>query len=831
MNRSWSSAGQVSQRKDDRTETLNPLVDVDHDDGSEDDETKGDFDSSIHLPRPFQLLLVCRRFADASIPSLWRNLVFHGQDTYQMQSLISTLSMDDGLSDHQTDKRQSPYGLGKVGELNEEMEYSDGEGGGEIGQVSQVQDTTESYAGVANNGPAGGPAHQSDDRPNQRQPAEEYGAKSSWIETWKQFRFQGSSTGSHKSNKIEISPKPSGYPWTSAAGADGGDRTRASRIRSSSLSSPSSHMKRHQPRWSYQRYVRRVVLNFAHPQASPQMFVKVLECLQRCCPNQIIALDVHANEKMRSTGSERPEELERLFGSGFSKLRYLRLQGGFVDNQLLYALIKGLSSPNLTSSSASGSSGFETPEYSIPPAHSMTPCRLSQVFLGPGSVTDSAVEKLIAAAGHSLEVFAVTSCVDVGGGALADLLTQCPKLRVIGFHRSLARDRELLEGLGIEVGVPGTSHLSFHSNDQTVQGISSTFGTVENQPGPPPPRIIRKKIVAPLERLELGMVKLTRIGIAEILKGTCSTLRFLALEKQHFSEEFLTEVITPFCPQLEGLYFDDPKHLQRQQQQMQGLGFSAGRRGAHLPNCRFEFGRARRTFYSDPSRTTQRKPSPQPQPQQQEQHSTNRSFGKEFLERRQGSVRFKAQSKVSAWLGETSTEEWVEYGDCALWTNAASPSVSFENGGPNSGTGHGTMAYQHPRRQPLPLHHVYHNPMFMASTSTARFNPHNPNNNDIGADQHHHHYQYNSFLGEYDDVLEGNRVARTTIENVLQTLQHLVAFTVMQLDFIQESQGLSELRTMMRQDEAWVQSAGFRALKLFYVCLFLSTIYFGTLRW
>ncbi|KAF9284552.1 hypothetical protein BGZ68_004619 [Mortierella alpina] len=207
------------------------------------------------------------------------------------------------------------------------------------------------------------------------------------------------------------------------------------------------------------------------------MLVRVLECIQsRCGDPQIQALDLHANEKMRASelGLDTAAELDRLFGGQhFTGLQYLRLQGGFVDNQLLGALIKALSVP--------------------PVVGSCQPCRLSQVFLGPGSVTDSAIEKLIAVAGHSLEVFTVTSCVDVGGGAMASLLTKCPKLRVLGVHKSLACDKELLAGLRIDTAMGSGS---LETSPDQARGL--------------------KAIIAPLERLELGTVKLTIVGVTEI---------------------------------------------------------------------------------------------------------------------------------------------------------------------------------------------------------------------------------------------------------------------------------------------------------------------------
>ncbi|KAG0219093.1 hypothetical protein BGX31_011414 [Mortierella sp. GBA43] len=712
------------------------------DNGSKEDTLGDEFDSAVHLPGPFYLLLVNKRFADAAIPSLWRNIVFHGQDAFQIESLISTLSS--GRQDDDDDQGQMPFGLGKVKELNEdENDDSDKRIQVKLDRVleavfiprdSQIQQDGNPLSAL--------------------------------------FHKQQQQQQRHNVQGIRIPTEPK---------------------------EPDDHQ--HWLEWLDSFPPRHPLIVFTHKALSTK--VVVLECLQQCCPDQILALDVHVNEKMKSTGFAKPEEMERLFGSGFSALRYLRLQGGFVDNQLLYALIKGLSSPKFADPAPS-TARLEKGRYAIPPTPSITLCRLSQVFLGPGSVTDSAVEKLIGVAGHSLEVFVVTSCVDVGGGTLADLLTKCPKLRVIGFHRSLARDRELLEGLGIEVDPPATL-----LPGQTIQGYNVTIGSTADQSALPP-RPKRKTIVAPLERLELGMVKLTRTGIAEILKGTCQTLRFLVLESQHFSEQLLTDVIMPYCTRLEGLHFDDPEHLQKQQQQMQGLGFSAGRRGAHLPNRQFEFGRAKRTFYSDPNRPASPQPQPQSQPHTQPQQA----------------------QKVSAWLGETSTDEWIEFGDCALWTSAASPGVSFDNGGPGSsgsgggGGGGGGGRGQHPRRQPLPLFHVYHNPMMTGSTSTARgFNPNHP---DYGQFQPNY---FTSYWGEYDDVLDQLRVSRRTVDNLLQTMQHLVAFTVMQLDFIRESQELTEIKAMMRQDELRAQSMGFRALKLFYVCLFLSSIYFGGFRW
>ncbi|KAF9998078.1 hypothetical protein BGZ79_008240, partial [Entomortierella chlamydospora] len=856
MSRSWSLTEAIHSanfwRRDEKLKQSDSAFD-DFESSTESDERRDDFDSSVHLALPFQLLLVSSRFADAAVQSLWRNLVFHGQDAYQMQSLLSALSMDDGTPLVSLDNEPgcSMSGLEKLGEANEE-EDEDGEVK-EYRLMDRASDTSRSRHTVedAKTGPAAkfnvySPKYGSSEHPSPPplRINENRETNMGWFDSWnnslKQFsRFQGvagvygSNTetvttptatsaattagpsyikGQRRHTSAGSGPKyRNGYPWLSSTDNE----------RSRPNQSGPSVIKLDKSRWSYSVHVRRVILNFSHPQASPQMFRKVLECLRARCPDQIVALDLHANEKMRDSGLDNSEELERYFGSGFSKLRYLRLQGGFVDNQLLCALIKGLGSPERAPTEESS---VDYTGYHYPPArsqrptsmhsiYSAPPCRLSQVFLGPGSVTDSAVEKLIVAAGHCLEVFTVTSCVDVGGGALANLLTKCPKLRVLGVHRSLARDKDLLEGLGIEVD-NATSN-THQVNEQPVTGnIENT-----NAGNCPPVQSarVRKIIVAPLQRLELGTVKLTRVGITEILKGTCETLRFLVLETQHFSEELLTDVITPFCSKLEGLYFDDPEYLQKQQQQMQGLGFSAGRRGAHLPNRHFEFGRSKRTFYSDPSHLYQHVPQ-QPSGQRRQQNQFSRAESKE----RQGAMRSQAP-KISAWLGETSTDEWVTYGDCALWTSAASSGISYENGGADAGNQR--FNNQHIRRQPLPLFNAYHSDTFMRSLTQS--------SSRAGSAASAGFYAINSnlFVNEYEDVLARLQVTRAAIENVIQTLRSLTAFTVMQVDFIEESQGQSELKMMMREDEAWVQSAGFRALQLFYLFLFLSMIYFGTLRW
>ncbi|KAF9103435.1 telomere binding protein [Mortierella sp. AM989] len=810
-----------------RDEKLGPL-DSSFDD-SENDESGDDFDSSIHLALPFQLLLVSQRFADATVQSLWRNLVFHGHDAYQMQSLLSTLSMDDGISydplGHESGRRMSNLARLKVHE--EEVVEDDDKVQENDDKVQENDDkvlvTSKNHHAVEimKTGPAAEVSSDFNTYPpkygsSEHQPPiwQANETNMSWIDSLKNpSKFQGAgvygsntealataatSAAASTTTAIAESSKPPALKASHAKGqrrhtsassnlmyrngyqSMGSARNDRSRVDRNGL--PGT--KPNEPRWSYRRHVRRAVLNFSHPQASPQMFLKVLECLRTRCPDQIVALDLHANEKMRDAGLDKPEELERYFGSGFSKLRYLRLQGGFVDNQLLCALIKGLGSSELASSDDNSRlSSIGSPRTSpMNSTYFASSCKLSQVFLGPGSITDTAVEKLIAAAGHCLEVFTVTSCVDVGGGALADLLTSCPKLRVLGVHRSLARDKDLLEGLGIEVDGVTTGMPQAQMNEQPVpeySGISSNGnGNYQNMP----PARVRKTIVAPLERLELGTVKLTGVGVTEILKGTCESLRFLVLETQHFSEELLTDVITPFCSKLEGLYFDDPEYIQKQQQQMQGLGFSAGRRGTHLPNRQFEFGRSKRTFYSDPSRHHQRV-SLQPNSQHQ-QH--NQFPGSEAVER-QNTTRSKSFSKVSAWLGETTTEEWIACGDCALWISSASPGVSYENGGPDTGSQRRNS--QHPRWQPTPLYNAYHSDTFMRSLG--------------GSASGTGRYSSNS-NGEYDDILAKFQVRRATVENVIQTLKpNLTAFTVMQSDFIEESQGVSELKMLMQQDERW----------------------------
>ncbi|KAF9573889.1 hypothetical protein EC968_007848 [Mortierella alpina] len=875
MNRTQSSAaltkGRLSRflgRRESDWNLLDTLSSDDTDDGSDDEEDKDDFDNSVHLSGPFQNLLVSRRFADAAVQALWRNIVFHGHDMYQMQALLSTLCKNDHLD---LDARW--FGLRNVREVDEEEEDEEDEQ--EEGDVDgQNESQTMGSSRLASQVPIT-PSEGTSPWMNEHQ-----GSSRGWIESLNSSlkRFSGlqrplEGPGSNTGKMPGTTPSGgrtaifSGQRRHSMGGlhnAGNGLQSPSRQHGKAFLDSTAEISGRSsESRWPYRRHVRKVVLNFAHPQASPQMFVRVLECIGQRCPDQIHALDLHANEKMQDAGLGKTAELERLFGSGFTKLRYLRLQGGFVDNQLLYAIIKGCTTSSSSVSSlsdecikdkAGGQPVYERSPFlsTSPPLPAIVPCRLSHVFLGPGSITDSAVEKLITAAGHFLEVFTVTSCVDVGGGALASLLTKCPKLRVLGVHRSLARDRDLLAGLGIEVEGPSShQHQQQHPQQPPFLGGGLFDGLVLNQSlvghldvssthKPPPPRLVRKKIVAPLERLELGTVKMTTLGVAEILKGTGQTLRFLVLETQHFTEDFLSSVILPHCHRLEGLYFDDPEYLQRQQRQMQGLGFSAGRRGPHLPNWHFKFGRSGRTFYSDPHRHYQPQQSQSQHPFQPSVFGHQSSFpGAEDMERCPP-IRPGSPPKVSAWLGETTTEEWVTYGDCALWSTAASPGISFENGGANASNSTGGTAggffmnNQFQRRQAQPLHHAYHNPSFMAtlapsyllrpatSSSASATEYHDPLN---------HGAIHQPFMDEYDSVLERYRVTRETIENALKTLSYLRGFTLMQMDFIVESQGLSEWKMLMRQEVIWVESAGFRALQLFYLFLFLGYIYFGMFGW
>lgn len=854
MNRSLSTTGTINTPSLRRCGDWNDAAaEMYESETTENGQHRDDFDSAIHLSPPFQLLLVSRRFADAAVHSLHRNLVFHGHDTYQVESVLCTLYKDDELLDQDQNRLTS---LRNLREVNEEQLVEEEEEEEEVNRdnngkdrLVRAQDTPRSHEVDINCRPArnvGAPKNGSSTDSGLWQIGDEQGAPMSWMESlnhsMKRFsRLKEGTTGVDEATNTEAEPcKVSvlgGNSWSAGErGGEGGGKRRHATLEPSIRGGDNRRdgtlrMNPNESRWAYRRYARRVVLNFAHPQASPQLLVRALECIGSRCRGQIQALDLHANEKMQDSGLESPEELTRLFGSGFTKLQYLRLQGGFVDNQLLYALLNNLASstPNQSSEETHGGNGDGWKSFvehgirSSTPAPSLEPCCLSQVFLGPGSVTDSAVERLIDVAGKTLEVFTVISCVDIGGGALASLLTKCPKLRVLAVHRSLARDRDLLEGLGIplESAIPGPQqHQQVYSlhvlQSQQQQDLANSNDSEDASP-----QIFRKSIVAPLERLELGTVKLTNVGITEILKATCKTLRFLVLETQHFSDELLRNVISPLCTQLEGLHFDDPEKVQRLQQQMQGLGFSAGRRGPHLPRNQIVFGRSGRSFYSDPSRQyrSQAQSHHNYSPSFQSQHHIGQEgvFGSMPAER-QGEGRGTRSTKVSAWLGETTTDEWVTFGDCALWSSAASPAVSYDNGGTNGPPG-SRFPFQH-RQYGQPLHQIYHKPaLAKGNVFIHGFNHH-----------HRHHSTSNLFPGDSDELLDRHRVTRETVDEVQEALSKLESFTVMDLDFILERKGLYEAQLLMHQDDIWVQSAGFRALQIFYLCLFMSTIYFSVFR-
>ncbi|KAG0279643.1 hypothetical protein BGZ96_001885 [Linnemannia gamsii] len=641
------------------------------------EQVDDEYTDTIELSAPFQLLLVSRRFADIAVRSLWKGIVFHGHDSFQVQALLSTLRNDEDASSDdrsvvsQTDVNSLGLDLVKgntpikptpalLTVLDESVPTQT-----RSNLIDSVQQSVKRFDGV-------------------RQPAQ--------------------ATGAPSRSQQQLYPVKSQAPLLSDQDRSGPLRRHSTTgVESAPMesSSPTSQSKAHTtdlppsvltPRWLYRQLPRNIVLNFSHPQASPYLLVTVLECIGSHCRNQIRALDLRANEKMQAAGLETPSELERLFGSGFSQLQYLRLQGGFVDNQLLGAVTKGIISATSPSSSSSEGksqekrrlqqqqhSGLSSPLQVTPS------CRLSQVFLGPGSVTDSAIAKLIVAASYCLEVFTVTSCVDVGGGALASLLTECPKLRVLAVHKSLARDVELLEGLGFDSG-------SFPSPNSLVGFILPDI-----LPGPS-----RKQIIAPLERLELGTVQLTSMGIAEILRGVCQTLRFLVLEPRHFKEALLRDVIVPKCRKLECLHFDDPDHYYQHQLQQYRMQRQQQQRIQHhqqqLHQNQFvSVNSTPVTLETDHSRPKRRlfklrrsKRSAVTEPQPQDTNSTCKDDAV-VAQNDDGS----SCPGPSSWLGETSTGEWVEYGNCALWAAGAIGSISGSeaNGGGllsnvNGPTGH-----------------------------------------------------------------------------------------------------------------------------------------------
>ncbi|KFH70783.1 hypothetical protein MVEG_03631 [Podila verticillata NRRL 6337] len=750
-----------------------------------------DYADSIHLSGPFQLLLVSRRFSDAAVQSLWKGLVFHGHDPIQIQTLLATLNKEDGIFEGTFGPSKHQYSV--LQRLKEEVNEDENEILDRVDSLVYMQGRVQ-------------------DEHRMTSPAL---TASFWLQSLSRFikHFQGNFLG--RTEEVEGDPvaairnavnptlpfEQHGFAQTStSAETNTGRRSNYNRRHSASglesssefpfcqMSVPASSAT-NRPRWSYRRFVKRVVLNFAHPQASPHLLVQVLETLRSRCKNQIQELDMHANEKMRGQGSglETSTDLERLFGSGFNNLKCLRLQGGFLDNQLLSAIIKGLiPSSSTTSSSVLSANTQGRPSTAVyyPPSTRLKsstfapqtppPCRLSQVFLGPGSITDSAIEKLIAAAGQSLEVFTVSSCVDVGGGALASLLTKCPNLRVLGVYRSLARDVELLEGLGLTLTSEGQVTADVQSDSSTdvhaaTQATNSGSGQQQPKVQEPTSRA-RSKIIAPLERLEMGTVKLTTVSVAEILKGTCQTLRFLVLETRHFKEGFLRDAIVPLCKKLEGLYFDDLEYLQRVQQRVvpRATNVNAGdavnvnegthitptqqqqqqQREAVVPNRFFHFGRPRQNFYNE---TVQRSSRPWSQG---------------------GIINNSHAPNVSPWLGETSTREWITLGDCALWasapTSAAVYSDSNGNGLRNRGAGVGLNRSMATRPGSTLRHHH--------GATRAQ--------GDDGETEGHCEgeiYSMASFDGDYSKVLEQFNVDTSAIELVTQSLRRLQKFEVMQL--------------------------------------------------
>ncbi|KAF9579555.1 hypothetical protein BGW38_004138, partial [Lunasporangiospora selenospora] len=656
------------------------------------------------LSMPFRLLLVSRDFADAAVRSLWGSLVFHGHDMGQMQALLATLMRTDCGDVAEVDDRYSgsdeprsscstlkgpgvaavdckgaifdarfkalksssrrvslaspvasldPHAINKVF----------GEQGGDGAVTTKIRDWPRSSrdpvrrfsAALERETPASGVST------DQKQGGCFFNLKKSSQQDTERIQDGSASVVGHTSSRF-------------------GNRSIWS-LGGSWFSHP-YHLKRPDEESGTLNPDFAPTLGPTPPglgHASPQMLVQVLECIRERFPDQVQALDLYASERMQAAGLERTNELERLLGTGFTGLRYLRLQGGLVDNQLLGALIKGMTTP----SPATFSVGMPKP------------CQLSQVFLGPGSVTDSVIEKLIAVAGHSLEVIAVTSCVDVGGGALASLLTRCPRLRVLGLYRSLARDKELLEGLGLD---PSEIPVVSTSANLASEGSSSKC------------QANRRVIIAPLERLELGTAKLSTTGVAEIVKGTCGTLRYLVLEPRHFQEEFLRDVIAPLCKNLEGIYFEDREYHQPQQQQQYSSQyqhqFHRHQQHFHQRTQHQERMQSRRStkmhwsgigklFGMARSRHAARSlvQAAHPQPHRGSRTSMDDTESTPSVRvstsapwssaawGRVNSQSIDSRTTVSPWLGQTSTDEWVVRGDCALWaTGSFGSTTAFESG-------------------------------------------------------------------------------------------------------------------------------------------------------
>ncbi|KAF8970500.1 hypothetical protein BGZ46_010497, partial [Entomortierella lignicola] len=660
---------------------------------------------------PFQLLLVNKRLASIVVQLLWGATVFHGHDVGQMESLISTLYKND----HQDLSESNLRDIERLQDFDKRKYSSYAKPG-----LKGVSLASSSFIMQQST--------QTTQLRHHAQPCISRSEGDCQGEIENLLSTKGGSASLRDVGSSYNCSHPCHYATVTESQCEcfvkdiTGDPTPIS----------------NEALWPYHQLVKRVVLNFAHPQASPQLLVRALDCIKSRCQNQIQAFDLRANEKMQAAGLESVSELERLFGSGFSKLRYLRLQGGLVDNQLLGALIKGLSAPTITS------------------------CCLSQVFLGPGSVTDSAIDKLIKTAGHSIEVFAVTSCVDISGGALAGLLTKCPKLRVLSVQRSLAKDKELFEGLCIEF-------------KERLPSLSTSTAFLS----PSAQSLSQNPIIAPLERLELGTVKLTEVGVAEIIKGTCLTLRFLALEMQHFKEDFLKSTIAPLCKRLEGLYFVESDHVtqqQRQQQGMQGQGNEEQRSRRRL----FDFGRSRRTLGA------------QHQHQQLRHHDYSISDSR-VLEQHSLS-RISPRPKQSPWLGETSTEEWVQYGDCALWAASTIGSAILPRSGRSRNSMDNTNAGNALTNQSLRARSfsayfraIGQRLVSMLSTSNSTIGQ----DTDALIDTENHALSTDPLPSEivgndYENMLKRFGVSPRTIESVLLTLQpSLKVFNAMQTDVIQ----------------------------------------------
>ncbi|KAF9427709.1 hypothetical protein BGZ94_004337 [Podila epigama] len=892
-------------------------------DGSEDFDD--DYTDMIHLSRAFQLLLVSRRVADAAVQTLWKGLVFHGHDPFRVMSLLQTLQNEDGVIEPLTDPSTLvPFPvLQRLKEVSEEEnEISDRvdslmatQGRRPTNEQMQAQGVLRMNPGAAPTTTATTTTTTIAATTTTTSSAATGNTASLWLESLSQSmrRIHGTLTGQSGSSVMESSENNA---HVSSIPNLGQDTTPANlgptRNSKNPRQRPTNFHRRHsasgdlestrgflfshasgphqstngRPRWSYRRFVKRVVLNFTHPQASPHLLVQVLETLGSRCRDQIQELDLHANEKMRGPGSglETTADLERLFGTGFKNLRCIRLQGGFLDNQLLSALIKGLARPGRPKSStrmASKSSSklhgsdmsddtllAETTQYplqsSISPANSTgartpgmfgpalpQPCRLSQVFLGPGSITDSAIEKLISAAGQSLQVFTVTSCVDVGGGALASLLTKCPNLRVLGVYRSLARDVELLEGLGLGLSegeghavTSTTGSTAPHVANDTNGGMDTNIQSHGQKKESTEEPTFESKIIAPLERLELGTVKLTTVGVSEVLKGVCTTLRFLVLETRHFKEEFLRDVIVPHCKKLEGLYFDDLEYLQRMHQRGTGAtmggGGGGGGAGGHtgtratqtMPVYHHGVGGGD-TFNHEapppPAAAAAATAATAAQQQQRGVNDPNRffEFGRsrwDFPGSRQvhGSSHeerppTRCMPRVSPWLGDTSTQEWVERGDCALWASAPASAAVCVDGNGSNGTGairsvHGgavaaTSANAH-------YHHSYyqhqHHANGGANQTTAVGSEGSVaitgvtdaqsvggevtegrnavvNNSLEGGSNGGGFYSMTPFVGDYGQVLGRFNVEESTVELVTQSLERLQKFTVMQMVLVTDT--------------------------------------------